>query len=140
MAGTSMATPVTTGNTALVRQYFREGWFPVGEKGKGSALTPSGALMKALMINSGNKLTGTYQDTPLSPTLPNDIQGYGRIQLNKILFGPASANGGKGPGDRLFVVDEPAKALTAGEEHTYDINVGATPDPILGSEVKVTLV
>jgi hypothetical protein len=140
MAGTSMATPVTTGNTALVRQYFREGWFPVGEKGKGTVMTPSGALLKALMINSGNKLTGTYQGNALSPIIPNDIQGYGRIQLNKILFGPAAANGGKSPGDRLFVVDDGSKTLAAGQEHTYDINIAAGPDPVLGSEVKVTLV
>lgn len=33
MAGTSMATPITAGATALIRQYLRQGYFPTGQKG-----------------------------------------------------------------------------------------------------------
>ena len=32
MSGTSMATPIVTAAAALVRQYFREGFFPSGAK------------------------------------------------------------------------------------------------------------
>lgn len=33
-AGTSMATPVVSGNAALIRQYFEEGFYPSGVKSK----------------------------------------------------------------------------------------------------------
>lgn len=36
MAGTSMATPVAAGNAALVRQYFEDGFYPLGRKKVGS--------------------------------------------------------------------------------------------------------
>ena len=32
MAGTSMATPVTSGSAALVRDYFMQGFYPTGTK------------------------------------------------------------------------------------------------------------
>ena len=55
MAGTSMATPITAGNVALIRQYLREGFYPTGERGKDlggnnfdGGMIPSGALMKAM--------------------------------------------------------------------------------------------
>lgn len=49
--GTSMATPVVAGNVALVRQYFMSG------KYKGRPLLPSGALLKAMMIHSGQPMS-----------------------------------------------------------------------------------
>lgn len=32
--GTSMSAPVVAGHAALVRQYFMEGWYPLGRKVK----------------------------------------------------------------------------------------------------------
>ena len=43
MAGTSMATPITSGNAALLRQYLLEGWYPSGTKG-GSHLAAAKGL------------------------------------------------------------------------------------------------
>ena len=45
-----MSTPVVAGAVALVRQYFTEGWYPSGTKTPSSAYTPSGALLKAVVL------------------------------------------------------------------------------------------
>ena len=45
--GTSMATPVTAGNVALIRQYLMDGYYPTGHPIGQNAFTPSGALLKA---------------------------------------------------------------------------------------------
>jgi len=92
------------------------------------------------VVHSSVPLTGTYQGTPLAPP-PSDIQGFGRVQLNQVLFGPASgANGNKQPGDRMLIVDDASEAIAAGQERTFQIPVGATPDAELGATVKITLV
>jgi hypothetical protein len=137
MAGTSMATPITAGDVALIRQYFRQGFFPTGQENNNNGKILSGAAMKALAVHSSVPLTGTYQGAQLAPP-PSDVQGFGRVQLNNVLFGPANANQGRGPGDRLLLVDEGAiKTLQTGEEHVYEIPLGT--DPQLTS-VKATLV
>lgn len=52
LQGTSMATPLTAGHAALVRQYFEEGYYPTGVKGEGKSITnPSAALIKAILMN-----------------------------------------------------------------------------------------
>jgi hypothetical protein len=47
-----MATPVMAGNAVLVRQYFRRGFYPSGRPSAGDAVRPSGALVKAMLLNS----------------------------------------------------------------------------------------
>ena len=170
MAGTSMATPITAGDVALIRQYFREGFFPGGTPG-GAPKIPSGALMKAMAVHSAVPITGTYQGAPFTPP-PSNVQGFGRTQLNRVLFGypapgqeptpgqpGADAGGAAGrrlqdapapgdpatppgpnPGDRLFFVDDASRTLATGQEHTFNIPISPTPDPILGTAFKVTLV
>ena len=51
-SGTSMATPVTAGNAALVRSYFTDGFYPTGARNGSVGFSPSAALMKAVLINS----------------------------------------------------------------------------------------
>lgn len=147
MAGTSMATPITAGDVALVRQYFREGWYPTGTKGTGVASTPSGALMKAMIVHSGVDLSaqgplgqGTFRGQPITPR-PSNIQGFGRVQLNRVLFQQEPS--GKSPGQRILVIDDSTRPITAtGVEHTVEIGGAAAQpaDPILGTEFKATLV
>ena len=50
MSGTSMATPLCAGHAALVRQYFRLGFYPAGAPTPAAAFSPTAALVKAVMI------------------------------------------------------------------------------------------
>ncbi|KAG2490938.1 hypothetical protein HYH03_010615 [Edaphochlamys debaryana] len=57
--GTSMATPLAAGHFAVMRQYFREGFYPAGSRGPLSAnFTPSGMLLKAVAIAGAASLQG----------------------------------------------------------------------------------
>ena len=65
MGGTSMAAPAVAGAAIIVRQYFMEGFYPDGVRndeeaggGGGGGFVPMGALLKAVLINSGQKVTG----------------------------------------------------------------------------------
>ncbi|WP_172632559.1 S8 family serine peptidase [Methanohalophilus mahii] len=62
MSGTSMATPVTAGSAALIRQYFMNN-IPIH---------PSAALLKATLINGAVDLNHSYYS-----------QGWGRLDLTK---------------------------------------------------------
>ena len=77
---TSWAAPHAAAAAALVRQYFTEGWYPLGRKvGAPLAFTPTGALVKAVLLNSTVDLTGV-------PGYPTDLEGWGLIQLDHALY------------------------------------------------------
>jgi len=88
MQGTSMATPNAAGAIALIRQYFTDGYYPMGTSGTGISITPSGALLKAMAINSADQATGTgAANNPYNGmTFPNNDQGYGRLHLQNALY------------------------------------------------------
>lgn len=50
MRGTSMATPMVAGGLLLIRQYFTEGWYPSAAPYGSASYTPSGPLMKAVLL------------------------------------------------------------------------------------------
>lgn len=81
MQGTSMACPITAGTTALVRQYFTEGWYPTGTKVAADAFIPSGALMKATVAISADSTTATHGSFTL-----DSLFGWGRPNLDTALF------------------------------------------------------
>jgi len=87
MAGTSMATPVTSGTAALVRQYFVEGYYPTGVKTSANALQPKASLIKAVLLNSGQKLSGARNsdDSVTSTAMYDFNEAFGRINLVKTL-------------------------------------------------------
>ncbi|MCB1049404.1 MAG: S8 family serine peptidase [Acidobacteria bacterium] len=126
LCGTSMATPVTAGAAALVRQYFREGYYPTGLAVPGDSLIPSGALLKAtLMVGTVNMLEDTpngggFLDTPI----PNNVEGWGRINLDRSLYFA-------GDNAHLWVQDHRnAEGLAQSETETFQIQVSSGSEPL----------
>ncbi len=113
-AGTSYATPAAAAAAAIVRQYFTQGWYPSRAPVAADALDPSAALMRAMLLASGQQLTGSGTT---EATWPNNQQGFGRIQLSSVLPLP-------GDGFDTQVVDETA-GLTTGQASTYTFHVVA---------------
>jgi len=70
MGGTSMATPLTAGALALVREFLRT---------KRKIQSPSAALVKALVIAGARRLPGG------GTALADTDQGYGRVDLDRSL-------------------------------------------------------
>eukprot|EP00741_Cyanophora_paradoxa_P016822 tig00020943_g16246.t1 len=94
--GTSAAAATIGGAAALVRQYFREGWYPGGFKSSGSPFSPSGSLVRAVMLNSARPLTGFVRQRPGPPqrvnsSQPNFESGFGKPALTRALVFPDSA-------------------------------------------------
>ncbi len=84
--GTSMSAPGLAGCCALVREYFMTGWYnPVGASSgfmAAGAFTPTAAMMKAIMINSAQPMTGFNT----GGTIPGLGQGWGRVLLDNSLY------------------------------------------------------
>lgn len=95
--GTSMASPTAAGNALLVMQYFSDGWYPSGSRTAADAFVPSGALVKAMIYASGESMEFTTLSDGSQVTTggyPSNKQGYGRMQLQKVLnFADSSTEG-----------------------------------------------
>lgn len=78
--GTSMATPLTTGAAAVVRQFLRE----VKRR-----RAPSAALIKATLIHGARNRR--YRHAPAADGLFDPAQGWGHVDLRGVLAPPAPA-------------------------------------------------
>lgn len=113
MGGTSMATPLTAGAVALIREYLRT---------KQKIAKPSAALLKATLIAGAIRLPNTAADgVPV-----DNHQGYGRVNLDAILS-PA--------GQTKATFTDVSKGLNTGEVHTTTVKVNAG-----AKQLKVVLV
>jgi hypothetical protein len=140
LSGTSMATPTTQGVALLMRQYLWDGYYPHGEATAGSELRtppPSAALLKALLVNSGERMTGLYTDNGTGGSWPSNGQGWGRIKADDALYF-------QGDHRDLWVHDEYSLAGTTGlgangESRNFTIKVG-NGSPFETEPLEVTLV
>ena len=117
LSGTSMSTPAVAGGTALLRQYFSDGFYPTGVKTPANARKPLGAEMKALLTNG----------TAFISTTPGNAYGWGRIWLDNNLYFPGDAR------DLRTFARQQSVGLSTGEQHEYQVQVGA------GQEFRATL-
>ncbi|MCH7814618.1 MAG: S8 family serine peptidase, partial [Planctomycetes bacterium] len=116
LTGTSMACPAVAGAGVLVRQYFVDGYYPFGSPQPERSLTPTGALIKAMLVHSAVDMTGVNG-------YPSNQEGWGRVQLNKtvVLLG----------GARLLVADlRNADGLSTGQSLTYSFDLASGTPPL----------
>ena len=99
------------GLTALIRQYFTDGWYPTGSKNSPNAFTPSAALMRATLVNSAINMTGTT-------AMPANCQGWGRVLLENALFFTGQTR-------KLWVKDDatPFNTGSTNEDRTFTFTV-----------------
>jgi hypothetical protein len=116
--GTSYSTPAAAAAAAIIRQYFVDGWYPAGRPVAANSMSPSAALIRAMLIASGQQVTGggTVYRSP-TDTWPNNEQGFGRVLLSRVL--PIAA-----AGDTFGtqVIDEKGGLLT-GDAFTHTFHV-----------------
>lgn len=98
MGGTSMATPLTAGAVALLREFLRK---------KQGIKSPSAALLKATLIAGCERLPNTAP----AGTILDPHQGFGRVNLDRSLRHP------------LCLIE--GSALKTGEKFTAQISVSA---------------
>lgn len=136
MAGTSMATPAVAGAAALIRQYFRDDkfWSKTCNKDYDNCkkFRPSGVLIKALLLHSGQPMS-TYKGINSGDDMnlgmpPDNVQGYGRVQLTNVLPVP-----GESSDFDLFILDK--ETIEDGEEILIIVDLPDSAPPL-----KVTLV
>jgi hypothetical protein len=119
--GTSAAAPHVAGAVALIHQYFEEGYYP-------QITDPTGALMKAMLINSTEPMGTTCSGSGR----PGGDQGWGRPNLSSSLaFSGVDAT--------PFVLNAydvlNASGFSAsGQSQDYVINITNTSEPL-----KITL-
>ena len=114
-SGTSMATPAASGMTALIMQFFAEGWYPYMEKGKSQGFRPTSALVRAMMISSGRPISTISE-------YPNYKIGYGFAQLHNV-FDFDNEYGG------LRILDN--IEIQPKSHHTYKIHVDNNRKPLV---------
>ncbi len=112
MGGTSMATPLTAGAAAIVREWLT--------RIKG-VTNPSAALMKAVLVNGtadmtpGQYGTGSTQEIPSQR--PNNVAGWGRVDLVESLNPPSP---------RKVWLKDNTTGLSTGGAAVYTLTVGTT--------------
>jgi hypothetical protein len=124
MGGTSMSTPTMAGMGALVRQYLTEGWYPTGTKVAANAISsPSGALIKSLMMLSTRNFNGAYSIDAIGQTgtqnVPSEGQGWGGVVLNDGLYFSGETR-------RSALEDAKSGFTASGQSKTYTVTTGTS--------------
>jgi hypothetical protein len=109
--GTSMSAPTAAGTAELVREYYTAGFAFQGTRDPAHGFSPSGALLKATLIDGAVALGAPAPG-------PDFDSGYGRIQLDRTLAFAGSAF--------QLRVDDHREGLSTGSvaAHAYDVAAG----------------
>jgi len=116
--GTSMACPLVAGSAVLARQYFTSGFYPTGAANPADAYVPSGALLKAVVINSAVDMTGIAG-------YPSNQEGWGRMLLDNALYFAGDAR----KLARLADVRN-ASGMSTGQTRTFSGLVNSSTEPL----------
>lgn len=147
LEGTSMATPLVSGSALLIRQYFMDSNFWATLCGtehrncKDGAFTPSGFLLKSLILHSGQAVPlysrpvhdslNTLSSFPLGAP-PDYFQGYGELVLSNIL----PLHGGKGLDPDLDLVVFDRLEIEAYSTVSFEIDLTQRTQQLLRREHK----
>ncbi|RMD63838.1 MAG: hypothetical protein D6824_04740, partial [Planctomycetota bacterium] len=83
-SGTSFAAPAAAGAALLARQYFTDGFYPTGAATPADSFVPSGALLRATLLNAASNMTAVPSTS--NDTWPNNNEGFGLLKLDDALF------------------------------------------------------
>jgi M6 family metalloprotease-like protein len=120
---TSYATPAVAGAATLIRQYFMEGFYPTGTRQASDGFVPTGALLKAALLNSTADITA-------DAGYPSNMEGWGLVQLDRVLALPG------GPRDvRVWDTANGAGFGSGSPARSHIVNVSGSGRPL-----RVTLV
>ncbi len=111
LSGTSMSTPLMAGAAERIRQYFVQGYYPLGIAGSAPGFNPDAALLRAVIIASCEPLAGvggiwkssSGPNFPMNPRFyrlgipptfsPNFFEGFGLPILDHAVHMNTSSNG-----------------------------------------------
>jgi hypothetical protein len=105
MSGTSMATPAVAAAALLIQEYFQSGYYPSTTRIEEDSRNLTNAMLKAILVNSGQPLQIPVQ-------FPNNQQGHGRVQLDRVL-----------PFDGSFKLLVEERTCTNDEVYTFPLEV-----------------
>lgn len=117
LTGTSMASPAIAGMGLLVRQYYTDGYYPSGAPNAADDFIPSGALIKATLINGSVDMTGIAG-------YPSNTEGWGRLLADYALYFPGDTR-------TMWVMDvRNASGLNTNDSVEYPIQVNGSAEQL----------
>ncbi len=115
MVGTSQAAPQISGACAMIRQYFLDGFYPTGDTLSGTPLSPSAALVKAVLIASSVDMND-------GNPVPSRAEGWGRVVLDNALHFSVES--------RLLYVNDNSSGVSTNDSTVMTIDVTTTTEPL----------
>jgi subtilisin family serine protease len=116
MSGTSMSSPATNGSVGLCRSYLRKGFYPSGTATAADTWGyVSSAMLKAMIFASADPNVESY-------VVPSDHIGWGRIDLDSVLFFSGDAR-------KLLAYDD-TTGLATGYYRDFQFQVNDTTMPL----------
>jgi hypothetical protein len=115
MAGTSQAAPHISAACAMIRQYFKDGFYPTGDTLTGIPFEPSSALVKAVLIAS-------TVDMENGNPVPNRTEGWGRIVLDNALYFAGES--------RALIVSDNEQGLSTEDSVVNTVTIVNSAEPL----------